>query len=72
MARGDLEGSVATITESPCPDEVEPIAGCLLEGIGDLVPGIRVARHVHHPVGIEPVRVERAAVHDEVVSAGRR
>jgi len=43
-----------------------------LEGIGHLIPGIRVTSHVHHPVGIEPVRVERAAVHDEVGPTGRR
>lgn len=66
FARGSVKGSVATITESPCPDKIHPIAWCLLEGIGHLVSRRRVASHVHHPVCVEPIGVERAPVHDEM------
>lgn len=54
-----LQWPIATVAKSPSSNDGKTMGGGLAERIGDFVPLRRVRGHVHEPVGVETIGVER-------------
>lgn len=69
-ARRRLQCLVTSVSEGPCPADIHPCQGRLLEHLGDLVPVGGLCGNGHHPVGVEAIEEERGAMEHELDSLG--